>query len=575
MVGAGKFNRLFEENLFEKIIPARQLQVTEMVYDRMVKNGIDSERAARLASEFGNTIFGNKNLEQIGRSREGQNLLQILALAPQWIETGLIDLPKGIIKSLLDPTNPTGSMYRSVLVGIAELYFLINIANKIFSGHYAFENDPGHTWDIEMGYTADGQKRYLRIGGTAVDIVRLPMDIISALIHIHEQLGKVKQGRFIGNATSGKETATIAGTIVSLIANTNRLQQPIWGTEEYPMTPTQQLAGVGGQILSTFSPQFVQSSIDWLSGRTGLEQAAVTGMGLPFRYEGGEKTKRLVTQLKSAGATTEDIDKAVKDLIAAGQITAKVKESLSDPNDIAAWNLLRTLGDDVDSRITRYSILLRYPNVFSALRDRQIEIAGGNINDVDPLYLSPAAREYLRYQLMYHSDLGSKDAKEFLKQNPQVLQLIRQREEFYKSHPFRKESDIGDNIQTPPVPSDYVREQMNLGNWRDPFVQQYLAQRLYYINNLRQQIGMGVIDKYGNLQGSKNFGVEFGYSPIRVPKIRASKLRAAKSSTSIRPRSLRALSYRTPRLAKLKQPKTPKVKKLTPIKLQIGRLKSY
>ncbi|MFN3283786.1 MAG: hypothetical protein ACK40Q_06075, partial [Pseudothermotoga sp.] len=68
----------------------------------------------------------------------------------------------GISKALLHPTDPLGKAYRRAMTNLVAAYLGLNIINKILSGHFMFENDPGHTFELEAGYTKDGQKRYLR-----------------------------------------------------------------------------------------------------------------------------------------------------------------------------------------------------------------------------------------------------------------------------------------------------------------------------------------------------------------------------------------------------------------------------
>lgn len=288
------WNNLFEKPLFNKMIPALKLSS----YNALVKEGIDPRDAAKIA----NNVYGGINWEQMGRNRDAQNLLRSLILAPDWAETTL-RLGGNLAKSFAT-RGPVAARYRVMAATMLGTYVSMNIANKLSSGHFMYENDPGHTFEIEAGYTGDGQKRYLRPLGTSADFVRLPFDIIAGLA----KGDPTTAFRAVSNRLS-----IPAGSTMHLLTNTDYKGQPIYGRDKYgnELTALQSAGGVGSEALGFVGfPSFAKNAIDFATGKQGGEQAVTGAFELPTRYSGGaySTSQKLADSLaKKEGYTGKDL----------------------------------------------------------------------------------------------------------------------------------------------------------------------------------------------------------------------------------------------------------------------------
>jgi len=241
----------------------------------------------------------------------------------------------GIVKSLFDIKNPAGMAYRTTARNMMGAFVLANVINKATSGHYMWENDPGHTFEIESGYTEDGQKRHLKWAGTALDFARLPIDVIIGL----SQGDFSVPARIVRNRLS-----TPAQGAFSLLTNTDAFGNPVYGKEKYgqPMDVDKQIVNVSSQVLNAVGmPWFLQEFAKGVSGQQGLEQTLLKGFELPFRYSGGaySNTQKSVMQAVGGNLSGKEKYDITKDLKGVG-----LKESeLAYVKDGGAANLYKLL----------------------------------------------------------------------------------------------------------------------------------------------------------------------------------------------------------------------------------------
>jgi hypothetical protein len=303
-----KWNELFEKPLFEQIITAKKLEGWERISREYAKSMPEAE-AQRQASKFLNTLYGGINWEELGRDRNLQNIFRIIALTPDWLESN-VRLGGNLVKSIFTPKNPTGQAYRKAMTYLIGEYIGMNVINKMTSGHYMYENDPGHTFEIEAGYTQDGQKRYIRPFGTAVDFVRLPVDITIGLL----KGDPTPAFRAVGNRLS-----TIVSPAVHLLGNVNWAGQQIYGKDKYgkEIPPLQAGVNIGSELGTVVGfPAFAGQFLKGVTGQQGLEQTLTQGFELPVRYAGGyvsQSDKPIVDKLAVTGKERYDLAKTLKD----------------------------------------------------------------------------------------------------------------------------------------------------------------------------------------------------------------------------------------------------------------------
>lgn len=228
--------------------------------------------------------------------------------------------------------------------------------------------------------------------------------------------------------------------------------------------------------------------------------------------QGQESKTTAALNIAGLRVHTDPNDPAV---VAAKEIDT-VKKTLTDVHDQAAWQLLEGLdNNDPQQRLQRDLLLQRYPNVFSAKRDEAIALANGDMSKVDPLYTSPHANDYLRYEQLQNDAKNSAEAKAFGKSHPDVFALQQQRSAFFQANPVQNPNG-GPSLQ-PPVASPYVQQALLMGMFKDAQVQQYLQDKTLYDNVIRQQQGLAPQDQFGNILGTNAAARAAGNGSSRGP----------------------------------------------------------
>lgn len=315
------FEKMFSDPLFQKAIPAMKLQHFNEIYDDLAKK-LPKDQAAKKAAEVTNSIYGGLNIEQIGRSRETQNLFRAFAFAPDWMETQF-KLGKGIAQSLKNPTSPIGKAYRTFARNLVMAYGMANVMNKVSTGKYMWENDPGHTFEIELGSTPDGKTRYLRPFGTAVDFLRIPLDAALGLA----KGDPTPTFRAIRNRLS-----TPAGTAVGLMTNTDYRGRPIYGSDKYgnELGVAKSAGGVASEVSKNVLPTQISAFIDFVTGRSNLEEAGSQVFELPLRYQSvafSPTQQMAAKELKDSGLSGSEIKKYFDESRAIDQQSETTREN--------------------------------------------------------------------------------------------------------------------------------------------------------------------------------------------------------------------------------------------------------
>lgn len=266
-----------EKELFEGVIPALKTSQYETIYDDLIKRGIDEKEAGQTAAKIVNNIYGGINIEEFGRSKDLQNFLRSSILAPDWAESN-VRMAGGIIKGVFKPGSPEYKAYRTFLRNLILVYSGANVINKLKSDHYMWENDPGHTFEIELGKTKEGKKRFIRPFGTAVDFVRIPYDVALSLAKGDPS----SIFRVIRNRMSVPSSVALA-----LLANVDYRGNPIYGRDRFgnPLTFGQSIGGIGGELTRLGTPPQVKAGIDVSTDRIGAEEFFAQLIEAPVRYQ--------------------------------------------------------------------------------------------------------------------------------------------------------------------------------------------------------------------------------------------------------------------------------------------------
>lgn len=276
----GKF---FEDPLFQNVLPTLKLKHWSALVEEMKKGGMDETAAKKGAADATNALYGGINWEAMQRSRDLQNLMRGIVLAPDWFETQY-RIGKGMGKTVRDPNSMRGLPYKRVAMNLIASYVAADVMNYAINGAHMWENDPGHALDIKAGKVG-GKIRYIRPFGTAADFARLPFDAIAGMA----QGDLSTTSNILKNRRS---TITKLGS--NLLMNQDDFGKPIFGDDMYGRkTPvTTQLGKAGREVAEVVTPQYLSGSIDYATGRAKSKEEAILGsVEAPVRYS-RESTKR-------------------------------------------------------------------------------------------------------------------------------------------------------------------------------------------------------------------------------------------------------------------------------------------
>lgn len=198
---------------------------------------------------------------------------------------------------------------------------------------------------------------------------------------------------------------------------------------------------------------------------------------------------------------------------------------------------------DPGAKQLKYELIGRDPAVWNYFKNIAVADANGDTSKVDPLYTVPydQAKAVITYEAQ---NPGSKDKSALYKANPQIGQILGQRAVYFQNNPLP-------DAQPNPAPqaSDYVQQQMDAKNWKDPQVKAYLDANTAYNDSLRSQMGLTPIAQAG------------GYSPFsrkrKIPVLKFTNIAKGTSPKkikfgkvgslgSIKMRKTKSLTFKSP-----------------------------
>lgn len=278
--------------LFGQVIPALKLKSYQGLLAQYEKAGIAHNIAAKTAGEATNNIFGGLNLRELERSPNTQKLFRIAALAPDWLESN-VRLGKGMFNSIKNPTNPKNKVYMTGIVNFLGSYIALNVLNAINNdGKFAFQNDVGHEFDIAIGRDSSGRIRYFAPYGTAMDMVRIPLEIGHAAIE--GNLGK-------GFSDLRSRASEPLQFLTDLATNTDYAGRALYDKNKYgkPIPKLEQMENIVGDAAGHFLPIGAESGVNLAQGKISPEQFASQVLQLPMKYKFPERNPMTLKIRKS------------------------------------------------------------------------------------------------------------------------------------------------------------------------------------------------------------------------------------------------------------------------------------
>lgn len=291
------FDRLFSEAAFDKILPAHKLKVGWETYQNAIKQGVSPDQAYKIAADASNTVFGGVNPDTLGRSKDFQNVMRTLLLAPDWLESNI--KIAGGIGGLTNPKNwakPEYAPYKKFATNAAGMYTSFAMLNKALSGHFPWENGQGQEFNLATGtYDERGRERMVPAFGTAFDFVRIPLQMVQAGL----------EGDLTGIARPLRNRLSPPASAVASLALTG---------EDYRGRPIDTPGEVAGQVAQAVGvPSQITNVIGGLTGEQTPEEVAAGLLEAPLRYRGGARTAdniKTADMLKAGGSSNKQINQA-------------------------------------------------------------------------------------------------------------------------------------------------------------------------------------------------------------------------------------------------------------------------
>lgn len=178
-----------------------------MVYRQNLKRNMPKAEAAKNAVKFAQNAFGRQNLARLGRDQTFQDIARLAAISPDYTESRLKFIMKGI-KGIApevkfkggfkfkgwsrDNIRYTAGLFRYIAIA----YGTFALLNQAFAGHMPWQNDPDHQFDLEVK-VGDGKKYYVNVLG----VVKTDIRFITGLANLTRGDG-TDIARFLGNKSS-------------------------------------------------------------------------------------------------------------------------------------------------------------------------------------------------------------------------------------------------------------------------------------------------------------------------------------------------------------------------------------
>lgn len=532
--GADMWNSLSNNPTFKKFVFQRNVDAFKNLRDDYIAKGMEESQAVKLAAE------GFKNsqgiLTELGHDRDWANIVKSVFMAPKYRE-GLINKFGNVAKGMTTQiTNPAFQQSRALGVGMLATYAAYNIAQKQLTGKWMWDNPPGKEMELVIPDVKDKTK-YTSFpfmpGSTA--IFRRGLGTASALAQGDtSEAGKQFSSMFSMPISQTGQILSNKDYWGNEIRNPNRPK-----IEGLPGDTMQQQLGI--QAVKSVVPGPIEQAIQYGQDKTDYQTKKALGKDVQEPTPGKYFLRSMEIPIKQ-GSMPNPYYSAVDEV-----------GKKYDKETVDAYNRLHPKTDpflakevtDIVQRTKNNTDRWANPNIYLMERDIATRTAKETGKPIDPLYSVPTETA-LRYFNYERQAPKSQERKDMMAQYPELAKLMQMRSEYFKSNPIPG----GSGTNPPPQPSDYVQQQMNAKNWRDPQVQAYLTASTNYANEQRKQLGLPPVAGFSSGGGVMSSAQKSALR--RRIKYSNQKIRATKPKKI----SLKKLSQ--PRIKKLKAMKLPK-----------------
>lgn len=513
------WNTTVNDPTFKRFMPQLQINFFNDIEKQALKKGLTAEEAEKIAVKATKNFYGITGTDVMAKhSQLREDTLGAFFFAPKFRES-MINFWGNNFKSLKNPLALENRGNIKFLVGATMLFLGYNAANQAINGHPMWEN-PSGTEDKLLIPLGDGHTLGIPFLSSIATVPRALLRQGSSLLRGDISTAVKDAGQ--SYLSSGvKPFADIA-------ANQDYFGNEITNSND---TTKDKFTKDAGYLLkqTVFAHPYAQFLLDRLipSGdarkyvglpkdKTPLYQAISQGLEAPLKFYKDSSLKAYDYYASK--------DKAV--------------EKLSNQEKSALDAIPKSDTNDPNSTIFKYQTYLTYPNVFKAKQQIELDMAQKTNQPIDPLYLVnyDTAKKYMRYETL---PPGSQDRKDLLKANPELGALFDIRAKYFAENPLPDQKQ-----STRPIPSDYVQKQIDLKNWSDPQVKNYLDANTAYNNSQREKLGLTPLagfTPYAKKPKKIKLKKSKPLKALKLPKLKALKTKS------------KAVSLKAPKIKQTKQ----------------------
>lgn len=581
-----------EKTIFEKSMPALHIRMVQGLVKDLNKQGLslDSPEAHAAGTRI-NELMGFVNTEARNLNQGHQRALSDVALAPQFTRAKWATLKSALRDTQNNNKSLAGSYARRAVVANAATDFAF-----IAGLGYVMKQKSDNIRDILLrALVSPAVPTPLKDKKGNNIQLKTPASYTSEALGLAVTLERGKDGHLTPKFEPSKVPGNIANygrnrlailpsNALKLATNTNYAGKPLYDPNAKFGTKAEQAATT---VASGLLP----------IGLQGIAQTKAVKSRLPGNVQDviNANSPGANPLLKSVGSSfglTPTTDKTVgKGLQNDQYFAAKDKFTKSlNPNETALFNTVNPVkknpltGQPVyDSTIfnkaATYNVLADNPKFTAKYQAYQKSQASH-----DPLWDLPQkqlqsvllTRGGKTYPGQTYTKAGASLAQATGTDQPWYKDFLAKEQNFYSSLPAgsgASKNDYG------PQASPYVSQQLTSKNYKDPQVQQYFNARDAYTNSQRQQTGLTPIAPFGKVGVSGQLD-----NPEQLaitPKGSNYGTGKAKNSSGIRKSSSRVAKAKfiTPKIAKIKAPKQPKIaikktkiQSFTPKKISVAKI---
>jgi hypothetical protein len=280
-------NKLFEDALFNKMLPALKWDAWDANFKKLQKKGHSRAEAGKAATDIADTFYSGKNLDLMYNNKTYNQLTRIAALAPDWLRSTVsmgIKVPKSLIPGLKNFKSPESKAYRRAAARVMAIYSAASLYQKATTGKHLYENPAADQFNVDMGEDASGEKkRSYKVGGSALDFFRIPLSIATAVMKGEIDATPEIIEQAVENRASGLIQAILAGAKGEDYKGETNIfkRKDNFGN---PIPLGKNIENSFSQILN-FGPPQVSAPYNFISGRMTGEEALARVGELPLKYK--------------------------------------------------------------------------------------------------------------------------------------------------------------------------------------------------------------------------------------------------------------------------------------------------